>query len=119
MVFSGASRRRGDESLGGCVVVNEITEEAQEVGFLRGKWAGFSFEAGEGVRVDIERKAGAFSHRRCGAGCERGQVLRRVVKPSTSSVLPSWASSSQMRVTTHRLRLAMVGDVVAGVCSSL
>ena len=51
-----------DEALRCCVVVHEVAEEAQEVGRFGCVWAGFGFEAGEGFRVNVEGKAGAFGH---------------------------------------------------------
>jgi hypothetical protein len=68
---------------------------------------------------DEFRMVEAESHGRCIERCARVHVLRIVVKASMRSVLPSWASSSQMRFTTLRLRFSMTGEVVAWVASSL
>ena len=49
---------------------------------------------------DERRMVKEWSHEYYGTRCERGHVLRSVVNASTSSVLPSWASRSQIRFTT-------------------
>ena len=61
------------------------------------------------------RMVTGWPHRGWNRGCIAGHVLRRVVKGAMSSVLPSWASSSQMRLITMRLRFAITGVVVACV----